>query len=119
MGVTYVSVNVKRTARSKRSKQTKCLVDSGASYSVIPRRILEKFGVRVDQKQTFTLADGSQVERELGTAYFKLAGREGSSMVIFGEPSDATLLGVLTLESLGLMLDPLKRELRKLPLLLV
>jgi hypothetical protein len=38
--------------------------------------------------------------------------------VIFGEPGDANLLGALTLESLGLSLDPLKRELRELPMLL-
>ena len=119
MGVTYVDMVVQRSARAKRSRRVKCLVDSGASFSVIPRSILLELRIRPDVKQTFTLEDGTEIEREIGTVYFKLDGREGSSMAIFGEPGDATLLGVLTLESLGLMLDPLKRELRKLPLLLV
>lgn len=38
--------------------------------------------------------------------------------VIFGEEDDSILLGALTLESLGLALDPLKRELRPLPMVL-
>jgi hypothetical protein len=37
--------------------------------------------------------------------------------VIFGEPEDSVLLGALTLESLGLALDPLRRELYPIPLL--
>jgi predicted aspartyl protease len=119
MGVTFVDVTVQRSSRSKRSRKVKCQVDSGASYSVIPREILRELRIGVDLKQKFTLADGPQVEPELGTAYFKLNGREGSAMVIFGEPGDATLLGVLTLQSLGLVLHPLERELRQLPLLLV
>jgi len=38
--------------------------------------------------------------------------------VIFGEKGDATLLGAFALESLGLALDPLKRELREMPMIL-
>ena len=38
--------------------------------------------------------------------------------MIFGEEGDSTLLGALTLESLGLALDPLKRELTPLPMIL-
>ena len=33
-------------------------------------------------------------------------------------PGDSCLLGTVTLEALGLMLDPIRRELRPLPLLL-
>jgi len=39
-------------------------------------------------------------------------------MVIFGEKGDSTLLGAVTLESLGVWLDPLRRELRPLPMIL-
>jgi len=119
MGVTYVDMVVKKSARSTRSHKVECLVDSGAHYSAIPRKTLKRLGIRPDTKESFILADGSRIERELGTAYFEFRGRVGSSMVIFVEEGDATLLGILTLEALGLMLDPLKRELRQLPLLLM
>jgi hypothetical protein len=49
---------------------------------------------------------------------FRLDGRQGASPVIFGEPGDSALLGAVTLEALGVLLDPLKRELRPLPMML-
>ena len=119
MGVTYVEVVVKKSARSARKEVVKCLVDSGATYSVIPATILKKLHIRPDTKEAFLLADGDRIERDLGMAYFEFQGRLGASMVIFGQDGDANLLAALTLESLGLMFDPLKRELRQLPMLLV
>jgi hypothetical protein len=41
-----------------------------------------------------------------------------ASPVIFGEKDDAALLGTVSLESLGLVLDPMKRVLRPLPMVL-
>jgi hypothetical protein len=38
--------------------------------------------------------------------------------VIFGEETDEPLLGATTLESLGLMLDPFKRELYPMRMML-
>lgn len=54
----------------------------------------------------------------MGNALFFYKGEEGASPVIFGEEGDSTLLGVVTLEALGLILDPFRRELRPLPLVL-
>jgi hypothetical protein len=51
-------------------------------------------------------------------AIFRYGKRVGGSDVIFGEQGDHALLGALTLEALGLSLDPLKRELKPLPLML-
>ena len=44
--------------------------------------------------------------------------RVGVADVIFGEEGDSALLGAFTLEALGLSLDPLRRELRPLPMIL-
>jgi hypothetical protein len=49
---------------------------------------------------------------------FRYGERVGGADVIFGEEGDHQLLGALTLEALGLALDPLKRELRPLPMML-
>jgi hypothetical protein len=38
--------------------------------------------------------------------------------VVFGRRGDASLLGVMTLEALGLQLDPLRRRLRPLRLMI-
>jgi len=94
------------------------LVDSGAVYSVVPATVLLKLGVKPHSRRTFTLADGSQITRSMGDVLFLFDGRRGASPVIFGEKKDSILLGTVSLEALGLILDPFKRELRPLPMVL-
>jgi hypothetical protein len=45
-------------------------------------------------------------------------GRRRASPVIFGVRGDSPLLGVVTLEALGYVLDPFRRELRPLKMIL-
>lgn len=96
----------------------KFLLDSGAVYSVVPARVLERLKVKSHSRRTIILADGSEVTRRMGDALFRLDGRQGASPVIFGEEGDSVLLGMVSLESLGVILDPMRRELRPLPMLL-
>jgi predicted aspartyl protease len=93
-------------------------VDSGATYSVIPTEVLERLGVIVTARQEFTVANCERISRKKGIAAFRYGERIGGADVVFGEEGDASLLGAFTLEALGLALDPLKRELRELPMLL-
>ena len=118
MALTHISVRIANPARPRRFAQVKFLVDSGAVYSVVPTRTLEKLGVKPHSRRTFILADGSEVTRRMGDAVFRLDGRQGASPVIFGEKRDSALPGAVTLESLGVLLDPLRRELRPLPMVL-
>jgi aspartyl protease family protein len=118
MALTHVGVRIANPARPRRFVRVKFLVDSGAIYSVVPRRQLARLGVKPHSQRTFILADGSEVTRRMGDAVFALDGRQGASPVIFGEDGDRTRLGAVTLEALGVLLDPLKRELRPLPMVL-
>ncbi|MGD0009643.1 MAG: aspartyl protease family protein [Terriglobia bacterium] len=118
MGLTYIQASIANPARPRRSAKLKFLVDSGALYSVVPARVLRRLGIKPGKTKTFILADGTEVKRSLGQALFRLNGDEGASPVIFGETGDSVLLGIVSLEALGLILDPLKRELRPLPMML-
>jgi len=118
MGLIHIRINIANPAKPKRAVELNFLVDSGAIYSVIPSTLLRKLGVRPHSKRTFTLADGTEITRKLGDVLFQLNGRQGAAPVIFGERHDSTLLGTVSLEALGMMLDPMKRELRPLPMLL-
>ncbi|MGH9444627.1 MAG: hypothetical protein ACRD3O_02685 [Terriglobia bacterium] len=69
-------------------------------------------------QEEFRLAGGSKIVRKKGVAVFKRGERAGGAGVIFGEDGDSTLLGAFTLEALGLSLDPLRRELKPLPMIL-
>lgn len=117
-GLTHIKVSIANPARPKRAIDLTFLVDSGAIYSVIPAALLRKLGVKPHSKHTFILADGSEITRKIGDVAFRLDGRRGAAPVIFGEKEDSTLLGSVSLEALGLVLDPMKRELRPLPMVL-
>ena len=119
MGITVLKARVINPVDPKRAAAVEFIVDSGAIYAVVPSVVLRRLGVRHDRTEEFTLADGSHTKRKIGNAIFEIDGRRGASPVIFGERDDATLLGAVTLESLGMMLDPLKRRIRPLPMLLV
>ena len=118
MRLTHLEMTVANPRNPKRSKRLSLLVDSGAVYSVVPKAVLNQIGVKPHSTKTFTLADGSEIKRSVGDLLFKLNGQQGASPVIFGEKGDSVLLGTVSLEALGLLLDPIRRELRPLPMVL-
>lgn len=118
MGLTHIKATIANPARPRKTATLTFLVDSGAVYSVVPGQILRRLGIKPHTTRTFALADGSEITRRVGDAIFLLNGERGASPVIFGEKGDSILLGTVSLESLGFILDPIKRELRRLPMVL-
>lgn len=118
MGMTEVRVCLANLADPSRLAEVDLVVDSGAIYSVVPAGVLRRIGVRPRETQIFGLADGRSVRREIADVRYAIADRSGAAPVIFGRRGDASLLGVVTLEALGLQLDPLRRHLRPLRLMI-
>lgn len=118
MGLTYVSVKVANPADPARAVDEAFMVDSGVVYSLVSRQVLTQLGIIPHSKRQFILANGEKIERELGTAIFEYQGQRGDSLVVFGEVGDSPLLGATTLKGFGLILDPFRRELKPLPMLL-
>lgn len=118
MGLTVLKIDVGNPATPKITVPVEFLIDSGAVYSVVPAPILKKLKIKPLTKEEFRLADGSLITRKKGVALFKYGDHIGGADVIFGEKGDSNLLGAFTLEALGLALDPLKRELKPLPMIL-
>lgn len=118
MGLTVLEIDVGNPATPETTERVEFLIDSGVVYSVVPREILARLGIRPLATQDFRLADGSKIVREKGIALFRYQGQVGGADVIFGEAGDSVLLGAFTLEALGLALDPFRRELKPLPMIL-
>jgi clan AA aspartic protease len=118
MGTTGIRVRVVNLADPSRTAEVDMVVDSGAIYSLVPARVLHAIGVEPRETQVFGLANGDTVRREIGDVRYEIGERSGASPVIFGRRGDASLLGVVTLEALGLQLDPLRRRLRPLRLMI-
>ena len=89
------------------------MVDSGATYTVVPETVLKRLGIKPDDEEKFSLADGRIIKRKVGSALYEYEGKQRAAPVLFGEKDDSLLLGTFTLEALGLTLDPLKRKLYK------
>lgn len=119
MGSTIKHFIVKESRKSKKKIEVEFLIDSGAVYSLVPSTQLKTLGIKPYKTLDFVLADGSKMTRQVGDAYFEYQGEGGSAPVIFGEKGDEPLLGVTTLESLGLVLNPFKRELYPMRILMV
>ncbi len=118
MGITYLTVDVGNPADTSETRPVEFMVDSGAIYTVMPRAILEELGIESISEETFWLANGEKIVRQRGIAFFKYGAKVGGADAIFGEEGDSNLLGATTLESLGLALDPLRRELKPMPLII-
>jgi clan AA aspartic protease len=110
MGLTFVPGKV--TGPTGASRTVDFLVDSGATYSLLPHDVWQELGLEATESFQFTLADGTKIKRDVSECKIALDGTERHSPVILGVPGDEPLLGVITLEILGLVLDPFKRTLQ-------
>ncbi|TSC87550.1 MAG: hypothetical protein G01um10147_528 [Microgenomates group bacterium Gr01-1014_7] len=111
MGLTTVVLEITNPEDQTKAVRGEFLVDSGAAYTVLPQRMVKKLDLKPDFKQQFSLADGRSITRPVGSAYIKFGGRRTASPVVLGKAGDSPLLGVLTLEAMGLVLDPFERKL--------
>ena len=118
MGLTILEIEVGNPANPDVTEKIEFLIDAGAVCSVVPTPILERLGIKPLAEQEFRLANGTKIVRKKGIALFKYGDRLGGADVIFGEEGDSILLGTFSLEALGLVLDPLRRELKPLPMVL-
>lgn len=113
MGTTVVNLKVKNPQNPSKFYEGEFLVDSGATFTVVPTTILAKLGIKPQGRESFVLADGKIIARKVGNALYEYQGVERAAPVLFGQRGDSLLLGIFTLEALGMSLDPLKRKLYK------
>ena len=118
MGLVYISAIV---SSGNIEKEDKFLVDSGATYTLLKKDIWQSLGLSPKRQIELILADGTKIIRNISECFIKLIYEnvEGHTPVILGEEGDdENLIGVVTLEILGLILDPFKRELRPIKVIL-
>ena len=111
MGIANTTLKMKNPTDPSRIFEGIFLVDTGAQYSVLPRRAWEQLGLKSQRTQKFSLADGTVIERPVGSAFVEFQGIESATPVVLGEEGDSAILGVVTLETLGLVMNPFTREL--------
>lgn len=116
MGLTHVEGVVTRP--SSKQARVRFLIDSGTTYTLLPYQDWQAIGLKPERTLAFTLADGTTVQRDVSECHIALPEGEGHTPVILGEPGDEALLGVVTLEILGLVLNPFTRTLQPMRMML-
>ncbi|HLQ34598.1 MAG TPA: aspartyl protease family protein [Chloroflexota bacterium] len=87
------------------------LVDTGATFTVIPPEAWESLGLTTSHRLPFELGDGRRVELDLAEARVRIDGQDRVGYVVAGEPGSSALLGAVTLETFLLAPDPVHKRL--------
>jgi clan AA aspartic protease len=108
MGHTFVNAYLEGT---KKGEKMKMLVDTGTTYTTIPKEIADYLGVLIYPEKIKTkLADGREIEVDIGMAMISLNERRAPIKISVMD-CEEPLLGVETLEALGLKVNPETEEL--------
>lgn len=93
------------------SEEIEAIVDTGATYTKVPRKLMERLGIRAQTTRKVRLGDARSVDRDAAPVMILLQGQVGVSMVTFGEEGEESLLGAVTLEEFGYSIDPVSKRL--------
>lgn len=110
MGEFFWDVGVWSVDR-ERMETVSAMVDTGASYSMFPRSMLERLGIVSIGQRGFEQADGSVIQRDIGQALLVINGDESYMRVIFGDNDADSLIGSNALQEFLLLVDPVAEEL--------
>ena len=115
-GVGHFRVPIQVGRRSgTRFSSLDALVDTGSTYSWIPRHLLEDLGVTPEQEWPFVLADGREVRYPMAWIQIRLDGRAAPTLVVFAPEGSEPILGAYTLEGFLLAADPVNERLISVP----
>ena len=103
------------TREGENPHEIEALVDTGASYSMMPESTLRQIGITPTDSLSIAYADGRTDTRPIGWAEASVNGHSGGILVIFGPDGMTPLFGAHSLQSLRLMVDSPNERLVPLP----
>lgn len=114
MGLTKITVTIHNLTKSSEGYENIFLVDTGAIDCMAPKQKLIEAGIEIEGKEVYELANGQPVEYNYGFARISFMGFETVTQVIFGPEDIEPILGVAALENVGIGVDPVSKELKKM-----
>ena len=99
------------TADGERFEQVQPWVDTGALYSQFPASLLESLGHRPNANRRFRLADGSTMDRPVGSVPMRIGDEVQQVLCVYGEEEGEMLLGATAMEVFSLAPDPVNETL--------
>ena len=118
MGLIHVTTTLRANEKARKKYAADFLLDTevtGAPDSLAPAKKLKKAGIKPRGRMAYELADGRTVAYDFGLVEIEFMGELTSGRVIFGPDNAEPLLGVTALESVGILVDPTTRTLKRMP----
>jgi len=113
MGHTTATVKICNPQDNTKCVETELIVDTGSTYTWVRRERLEAIGIRPSKVRKFRTIESKTIKREVGEAVIECLGERATSIIVFAEKDDVEVMGVVTLESLALEVDPVTKQLKK------
>lgn len=110
MGETFTSIKIFGPGGSA---ELTSMVDTGATFTKIPKSVAEKVGIKTRRKVLVQLSTGELIERDLGYVEIELEGVRDIVPVTVASEDEPAVIGYTALEILGFKVDPLRRKLEK------
>ena len=92
-------------------EEVEVIVDTGSTFTAVPRAMLQRIGVTVERSVPSRTADGRTVPVDVAHTTVRLECLEFPTPIIFAEEGEPNLLGMVTLEQAALSVNPLDRRL--------
>jgi len=97
--------------QGQRFEELQALVDTGATWTWVPREVLERLGHHPTLKRQLRTADDRMIERDATIVLIRLEAETIPNICIFGDVGSELLLGVTTMEAFSVAPDPVNRRL--------
>jgi len=111
MGLVWVEAVIRNPNTGKHAT-AKALVDTGATLTVLPRRIAEELQLPVIGRRRVATAKGT-AELDECVGVVEVMGRKAYVHMLTSNDTDTVLIGATTLETLGLEADPTTGKLKE------
>lgn len=111
MGTFTVRATLSHPDRRETQVTLDLVVDTGATWSLIPPEAARSLGVEPSGTRPVRTADGRRLDLPLAEVRFTIDGRSLTTPCLIGAPGAQALLGAVTLEALGLAPDPVQKVL--------
>jgi predicted aspartyl protease len=116
MGHTWIDLDVANLEGTK-SKRVRGLVDTGATLTTLPRALAEELEVKIVSRDEVETGAG-RIQIEKGRVCLAIGKKEDVQTVWVSEVIDKVLVGCVTMEVLGLKVNPVTGKIEETPLLL-
>jgi predicted aspartyl protease len=111
MGSFSAKLRVWNPSSPERTEEIEAMVDTAAAFSWIHPERIERLGAQVLRRIGFRAIDGSIIERETAAVWVASNGFTAPDVVVMADPNDMEVIGVHTIEGLGLAAHPVQKKL--------